>query len=151
MYERAINGLMRALSGGANMFQPKRAIKILVINDSVDFHLLIESYLEDYGIFCLVETDVVQGTATAIREQPDLILFDIDLPGGGGLLFLDRLRATLPISNIPVIVVTAQTDPGIQATARAQSAVAVLDKPIKKEDLIDALRQVLGAPPTNKC
>ena len=133
------------------MLQPARAIKILVINDSVDFHLLIESYLEDFGIFCLAETDVVQGIATAIREQPDLILFDIDLPGGGGLLFLDRLRATLPISNIPVIVVTAQTDPGIQATARAQSAVAVLDKPIKKEDLIDALRQVLGAPPTNKC
>ncbi len=133
------------------MLQPARAIKILVINDSVDFHLLIESYLEDFGIFCLAETDVVQGTATAMREQPDLILFDMDLPGGGGLLFLDRLRATLPISNIPVIVVTAQTDPGIQATARAQSAVAVLDKPIKKEDLIDALRQVLGAPPTNKC
>ena len=136
---------------GANMLQPARAIKILVINDSVDFHLLIESYLEDYGIFCLVETDVVQGTATAIRQQPDLILFDMDLPGGGGLLFLDRLRSNLSISNIPVIVVTAQTAPAIQATARAQSAVAVLDKPIKKEDLIDALRQVLGAPPTNKC
>ena len=133
------------------MLQPARAIKILVINDSVDFHLLIESYLEDFGIFCLAETDVVQGTATAMREQPDLILFDMDLPGGGGLLFLDRLRATLPISNIPVIVVTAQTDPGIQATARAQSAVAVLDKPIKKEDLIDVIRQVLGTPPPNRC
>ena len=133
------------------MLQPARAIKILVINDSVDFHLLIESYLEDYGIFCLAETDVVQGIATAIREQPDLILFDIDLPGGGGLLFLDRLRATLPISNIPVIVVTAQIAPGIQATARAQSAVAVLDKPIKKEELIDVVRQVLGTPPPNRC
>ncbi len=133
------------------MLQPARAIKILVINDSVDFHLLIESYLEDYGIFCLAETDVVQGTVTAIREQPDLILFDIDLPGGGGLLFLDRLRATLPISNIPVIVVTAQIAPGIQATARAQSAVAVLDKPIKKEELIDVVRQVLGTPPPNRC
>lgn len=133
------------------MLQPARAIKILVINDSVDFHLLIESYLEDYGIFCLSETDVVQGTATAIRQQPDLILFDIDLPGGGGLLFLDRLRSTLPVSNIPVIVVTAQTAPGIQATARAKSAVAVLDKPIKKEDLIDVIRQVLGTPPPNRC
>lgn len=133
------------------MLQPARAIKILVINDSVDFHLLIESYLEDYGIFCLSETDVVQGTATAIREQPDLILFDSDLPGGGGLLFLDRLRSTLPVSNIPVIVVTAQTAPAIQATARAHSAVAVLDKPIKKEDLIDVIRQVLGTPPPNRC
>ena len=133
------------------MLQPARAIKSLVINDSVDFHLLIESYLEDYGIFCLSETDVVQGTATAIRQQPDLILFDIDLPGGGGLLFLDRLRSTLPVSNIPVIVVTAQTAPGIQATARAHSAVAVLDKPIKKEDLIDVIRQVLGTPPPNRC
>ena len=133
------------------MLQPARAIKSLVINDSVDFHLLIESYLEDYGIFCLAETDVVQGTATAMREQPDLILFDIDLPGGGGLLFLDRLRSNLSISNIPVIVVTAQTAPAIQATARAHSAVAVLDKPIKKEDLIDVIRQVLGTPPPNRC
>lgn len=133
------------------MLQPARAIKILVINDSVDFHLLIESYLEDFGIFCLAETDVVQGTATAMREQPDLILFDMDLPGGGGLLFLDRLRSTLPISNIPVIVVTAQTAPGIQATARAKSAVAVLDKPFKKEDFIDVIRQVLGTPPPNRC
>ena len=133
------------------MLQPARAIKSLVINDSVDFHLLIESYLEDYGIFCLSETDVVQGTATAMREQPDLILFDMDLPGGGGLLFLDRLRSNLSISNIPVIVVTAQTAPAIQATARAHSAVAVLDKPIKKEDLIDVIRQVLGTPPPNRC
>lgn len=130
------------------MLQSMREIKILVIADDEDFHLLIKSYLEDCGIFSLAATDVVQASGTAVREQPNLILLDIDLPEGGGLLFLDRLRANPRTPKIPVIVVATQITPGLESKARAQSVEACLQKPIKKEVLIDSLRQVLGRPPT---
>lgn len=65
------------------MPQPVRPIKVLVIDDSLDFYLLIKTYLEESGIRCLAATDVVQATSTAVREQPNLILLDIGLPGGG--------------------------------------------------------------------
>lgn len=66
------------------MLKPLRPIKLLIIDDSMDFHLLIKTLLEDYGVSCVAATDVVQATSTAVREQPNLILLDIGLPGGGG-------------------------------------------------------------------
>lgn len=132
------------------MLKPLRPIKLLIIDDSMDFHLLIKTLLEDYGVSCVAATDVVQATSTAVREQPNLILLDIGLPGGGGMLLLDRLKSNLRTTKIPVIVVTAQTTPGLESKARSQGAVALLRKPIEKELLIDTLRQVLATPPTQQ-
>ena len=125
-----------------------RPVKLLIIDDSLDFQLLIKTYLEDYGIVCLAATDVVQATSAAVREQPSLILLDIGLPGGGGLLLLERLRANLRTAKIPVIVITAQTDPELEAKVRSQGAEEFLHKPLQKEVLIDTLRRVLVRPPT---
>jgi len=122
-------------------------MKLLVIDDSSDFQLLIQTYLAECGVRCLAATDVVQATSTAVREQPNLILLDIGLPGGGGLLLLDRLKANLRTTKIPVIVVTAQTTPGLEAKARSQGAEAFLLKPIQKDALIDTIQRVLGIPP----
>lgn len=66
------------------------------------------------------------------------------------MLLLDRLKSNLRTTKIPVIVVTAQTTPGLESKARSQGAVALLRKPIEKELLIDTLRQVLATPPTQQ-
>lgn len=132
------------------MTKPVRPIKLLIIDDSVDFQLLIKTYLEDFGIFCLAARDVVQATSAAVREQPNLILLDIGLPGGGGLLLLERLRANLRTSKIPVIVITAQTAPELESRVRSQGAEAFLHKPIEKKVLIDTLHRVLITPSTEQ-
>ncbi len=124
-----------------------RVSKLLVIDASLDFQLLIQSYVEDCGIFCLAAMDFLQALAISSRELPDLILLDIDLPGGGGLLLLDRLRANLRTSEIPVFVMTEQTTPGLEFKARSQGARAFFHKPIHKEALIDTIRNVVVNPP----
>ena len=123
-------------------------IKLLVIDDSMDFHLLIKTHLKDHAVSCLAATDVVHATSTAVREQPNLILLDIGLPGGGGLLLLDRLKANLRTTKIPIIVVTAQTTAGLESKARAQGAASFLPKPIGKDVLMEAIQRVLATPPT---
>ncbi len=130
------------------MFQSFRVIKLLVISHSLDFQLLIKSYFEDSGIFCLAVTDVVQATATVVREQPHLILLDIDLPEGGGLLLLDRLRLNDSASKVPIVIITAHITSGLEPKLRSQGAIAFLRKPIEKEVLVDIVRQVLAKPPT---
>lgn len=130
------------------MFQSFRVIKLLVISHSLDFQLLIKSYLEDCGIFCLAVTDVVQATATVVREQPHLILLDIDLPEGGGLLLLDRLRLNDSASKVPIVIITAHITSGLEPKIRSQGAIAFLHKPIEKEVLVDIVRQVLAKPLT---
>jgi chemotaxis family two-component system response regulator PixH len=123
-------------------------IKILVIAADVDFHLRMESYLEDCGIIALAATDVVQAGALAVQEHPNLIVFDVNLPGGEGFVGIDRLRANLLNSNIPVIVVATQITPQLEATARSHGAETCLQKPVQKDILIDSLRRILARPPT---
>jgi CheY-like chemotaxis protein len=73
-----------------------------------------------------------------------MILLDIGLPGGGGLLLLDRLRSNVYTNHIPIIIVAAQTTPGLEAKARTKGAVAFLRKPIEKKWLLNTLHDVLA-------
>ena len=118
-------------------------VKLLLIDDSLDFQLLIKRFLEGSGLTCSMAADTVQATTIALREQPDIILLDIGLPGGGGLLLLDRLRTNLHTREIPIVVVTAQTTTGLEAQVRAKGATGFLQKPFDKKILLDLMQQVL--------
>jgi CheY-like chemotaxis protein len=118
-------------------------INLLVIDDSPDFQVLIKTYLLGSSLSCLCAADSIQATGIALRQKPQVILLDIGLPGGDGLMLLDRLRANAHTRAIPIIVATAQTAPGLEAKARAKGAVAYLQKPIDKQILLETLQQVL--------
>lgn len=118
-------------------------IKLLLVDDSRDFQLLVKTYLEGSGFSCVTALDAVQATSIALKQTPRLILLDIGLPGGSGLVLLDRLRTNVHTNSIPVIVATAQTKPGLDAMVRAKGAVEYLQKPIEKKVLLDTLQRVL--------
>lgn len=117
--------------------------RLLVIDDSRDFQFLIKTFLEGTNFSCLFAADVLQATGIAIRDKPRVILLDIGLPGGDGILLLDRLRANVKTQMIPIIVATGQTTEGLEAKARAKGATAFLQKPFNREKLLETLQQVL--------
>ena len=116
---------------------------LLVIDDSRDFQVLIKTFLQGTNFSCFAAADAIQATGIAVREKPRVILLDIGLPGGDGLLVLDRLHANVKTQPIPIIVVTGQTRPGLEAKARARGAMAFLQKPFNREKLLETLHQVL--------
>jgi Response regulator containing CheY-like receiver, AAA-type ATPase, and DNA-binding domains len=118
-------------------------VNLLVIDDSPDFQVLIKTYLLGSSLSCLCAADSIQATGIALRQKVHVILLDIGLPGGDGLMLLDRLRANTRTRAIPIIVATAQSTPGLEAKARAKGAVAFLQKPIDKQILLETLQQVL--------
>lgn len=121
----------------------KHLNRLLVIDDSRDFQFLIKTFLEGTNFSCLFAADVLQATGIAIRDKPRVILLDIGLPGGDGILLLDRLRANVKTQMIPIIVATGQTTEGLEAKARAKGATAFLQKPFNREKLLETLQQVL--------
>jgi len=86
----------------------------------------------------------VTAMTVARKERPDLILLDLGLPGGCGLLVLERLRAIAELAATPVIVVTARTDAAGEQDARAAGAVDFLRKPVEGDDLAAAIERALG-------
>jgi FixJ family two-component response regulator len=92
----------------------------------------------------------VHGFASAeafLRAQPapetSCLLLDVRLPGMDGLELQRQLAAMH--WRIPIIFVTAYTDDTVCARALAAGAVAVLSKPCREEDLLQALEAALAS------
>jgi CheY-like chemotaxis protein len=67
------------------------------------------------------------------------------MPGGDGLLVLERLKSNRLLNHIPVIVVTVRDRQEAEEQTRRLGAVAYLQKPIQAEVLIATLRTVLSS------
>ena len=70
------------------------------------------------------------------------------MPGGTGMLVLERLKASTRTSQIPVIVLSGSTDPDADASVRRLGADAFLSKPVDVDELLGALARVLGQSPS---
>ncbi len=92
----------------------------------------------------LVVVAEVGDTAAAIeacdRLQPDVLLLDLSMPGGGGWVVLDRVLATRP--DACVVIHSATDDEGTVAAALARGARAHVSKAAGDEHLVDVLRSV---------
>jgi len=128
------------------MAKPKKR-KVLVIDDDRPLAQLFASQLNQAGYLALIGEDAMQGFMFAQRELPDLILLDVMMPAGGGMLVFDRLAKSAKTAAIPVLVITASTDPNIDTDSAARGARAVLHKPIDKETLLKAVAGVLDSAP----
>lgn len=74
--------------------------------------------------------DGAEGLALARRARPDLILLDLMMPGLDGFAVCEALQSDPALHDIPVIVITARTDPESEARALTVGARDFLRKPI---------------------
>lgn len=83
-------------------------------------------------------SDGEQAIATARAQEPDLYLFDIDMPGVDGL----QASAQLAAEGLrrPVVVITGVEDPGLLERSIATGVSAYLTKPIDERELEAAIR-----------
>jgi NarL family two-component system response regulator LiaR len=72
-------------------------------------------------------------------DRPDVVLMDLDLPGGSGILATRRIRELSPQSK--VVVLTALQDPEVIADALAAGACGYVPKTRAVEELMDVVRR----------
>lgn len=68
------------------LLRTRGAYSILVIDDSSDSQLLVTTLLHGRDYRILSASDSAQATGLAVREKPDIIMLDIGLPAGDGVL-----------------------------------------------------------------
>ena len=119
--------------------------KILVVDDDHDFLLAMRVRLEASGYEVLEASDV-SGALTAVANQPppDLILLDIGLGIGNGIMLLDRFRTVDALKQIPVVILTAQPAQFLRDEASQRGVAAFFQKPADNTELLAAIRQALG-------
>jgi FixJ family two-component response regulator len=76
-------------------------------------------------------------------DKFDCVITDIHMPGMSGLDLARLLRSRG--SKIPVIMITARAEPGLEARATASGAICLLRKPFEADAMIACLDTALGA------
>ncbi len=120
--------------------------KILIIDDDKTFTALAASLLRTAGYSPVVAFDAMQGFMFAQRGAPQAILLDLNMPAGGGMQLLEKLRHSTKTQNVPVIIVTAMTAPGLEAEAKGKGAAAVVMKPVDLKALVEIVKRTLEPP-----
>ena len=120
---------------------PRR--KLLIIDDDRAFVVLAAAILRDAGFLVLEAHDAMQGFMYAQQDPPAIILLDMQMPAGGGMNLLQKVREVPRLRSIPIIVVTASTEEELVATVQARGAVDVLRKPVDRDRLVSMVTAVL--------
>jgi len=121
--------------------------KILIADDSRFQGQLLASFVSPKGFEAVFALDALQAWTAALRSAPQLILLDINMPGGTGIEVLKRLRMSTKTQHIPVIVVSGEENPATETMARSLGAVEFLHKPVEQEQLCAAVERALHPDP----
>ena len=118
---------------------------VLIADDEPETCTIVSAILQRAGHRSVIVRDAMSVMQAAMRTpQPDAVVLDIQMPAGTGISALERLKGAGRTSHIPVIILTASTDPAVEAKALALGAAAFLHKPVDEYALLNALA---GGPP----
>ena len=84
--------------------------KILIVDDEPDAISFISSVLEDNGYDYVSADNGVEGLELAKKENPDMILLDLIMPGKSGIVMFQELKKDPQLGKIPVIVVSGASE-----------------------------------------
>ncbi len=115
--------------------------KILVVEDNETNLYLIKFILERNNYEVIVAKNGLAGIEMATKENPDLIIMDIQLPDIDGLETTRRIRKS--DGKIPIVALTSYAMVGDKEKSLAAGCTGYMEKPINPDTFIDTLSKYL--------
>jgi diguanylate cyclase (GGDEF)-like protein/PAS domain S-box-containing protein len=116
---------------------------ILIVDDEPHNRKLLEALLRPEGYVTLSANNGEDALAAVKLQLPDLILLDVMMPGMDGYQVAKILKTDTTTLHIPIIMVTAQTDPGALLDGLNAGAEEFLIKPVNRAELWLRVRNLL--------
>lgn len=117
--------------------------RVLVIDDDIPLRGMLAAALRQAGFQVLLAGDGGEGHRAVTIHKPDVILLDLAMPNVNGWDFLQKLKETGHLGNIPVIVVSAHVRVEPQALLQ-MGVAAILPKPFNLAELIDLIEHIVA-------
>jgi CheY-like chemotaxis protein len=121
--------------------------KILVADDSVTIHMIVNLTFAGEDVSVQAVTNGERAFDTAREFQPDVILADVDMPGLGGYELCERLKADPLLAHIPVILLAGSIEPFDEERADRVKCSGHLTKPFATDELIGTVQSVCEMKP----
>jgi FixJ family two-component response regulator len=116
---------------------------VIIIDDDQSVREALKGLFESVGLAAETHGSVTEFMAADDPEKAGCIVLDIRLPGQSGLEFQEALaRSDLPRS---VVLISAHVDVPMAVRAMKAGAIDVLNKPVREQDLLDAVNRAIAA------
>ena len=123
-----------------------RNAAIMMVDDEPIMLEVIQALLEDAGYrnFIAVERSS-QSIDMIMQTNPDLLLLNLDMPEINGYEILSEVRSNTDYEHLPVIILTASTEPEDKLKALELGVTDFLSKPVDASELVLRVRNTLSA------
>ncbi len=113
-----------------------KGMRVLIVDDTPANIDILRRILERESFNTLMASDFQSALSAAASESPDLILLDVMLPGADGFEVCLQLKANPRTKHIPVIFLSAQTDPDYILKGFSAGGVDYIAKPFRAEETL---------------
>lgn len=119
------------------------APSVLIVDDERDAIDAMKMFLELHGFDARVAYSGAEGVAAVRQAVPDLVLLDLQMPGGmDGWETLKQMRQIAP--NVRVVILTGSVpDRGLEQLALKEGAIGIITKPIQIDELVPKIRSLI--------
>jgi DNA-binding response OmpR family regulator len=136
--------LPEPVAGGAAQPARQATRRVLVIDDEPAIRLLCRVNLGASGMEVLEAPDGDSGLELARREQPDLILLDVMMPGRDGWSVARALGEDRQTSEIPIVFLTARAESADRRRGGQLGGVGYVTKPFDPIGIGEVVEEVLA-------
>ena len=123
------------------------AKRVLIVDDNEDNRQILIDLLCANGFQVLEALTGIDAVDIAVREAPDLVLMDIQLPGIDGHEATRRIKAIPALARTPVIAVTSYALAGDDRKATDAGCDGYITKPYSPRALLAQVKEVLDKTP----
>jgi len=127
-----------------------RLATVLIVDDFEDNRQMYAEFLTYSGYQVLEATDGAEAVAKAKELAPDLVVMDLSLPVMDGWEATRRLKGDPTTRHIPILALTGHSFDGHSQEARDAGCDGFLAKPCLPERLLQAIRQMLSSPTSQR-
>ena len=114
---------------------------VYVVDDDLDVREGLKSLFQSVGLRSHAYGSTAEFLTAKLPNEVSCLILDVRLPGLSGLDFQAELTRTQ--TTIPIIFITGHGDIPMSVKAMKGGAVEFLSKPVRKQDLLDAVRIAL--------
>jgi CheY-like chemotaxis protein/anti-sigma regulatory factor (Ser/Thr protein kinase) len=123
--------------------KPGKMVTVLVVEDTPTSAMVVNDYLEAIGHRVILAPNGMEAITLAKKEQPDLILMDVQMPVMDGLEASQKIHAEAGLEQVPIIALTALAMPGDRERCLQAGMQGYLTKPFMLKELDQVLEQYL--------
>jgi CheY-like chemotaxis protein len=124
-----------------------RMATVLIVDDDPRTAELLSMMFKLDGYSTAVASDVTMAIETIQREKPDVLVVDVMMPGASGLALCRYVRNIPDLADLPIVIVSAKSQPKDMQAGLEAGADEYLTKPVSQAELLDAVRRCLGRQP----